>query len=738
MASSSPCPTPARLRLLLDGAPPADHAELADHLGTCETCQRLLDELAGGDPSLLEAAGTPGRDDYSTEAPLRRVLSALVTDSRPTVLFRMPGPVNPAPPRPAVVPARVGGCEVVRLIGRGGMGLVYEAVDPALQRPVAVKVLAPELAGDPVARERFAREARAAAAVHHPNVITIHAVSEADGLPHIVMEYLAGGSLQELVDRRGPPHWTVVARLGAEIASGLAAAHARGLVHRDIKPSNILLQGGGTPGEPGTAKIGDFGLARVADDSRLTRTGLIAGTPMYMSPEQAQSEPLDHRADLFSLGSVLYALCTGHDPFPGGTPVVVLRQVCEMTPRRVRKLNPAIPPWLAAVVERLQAKKPADRFPSAVDVAELLRYNLGHPDDPRPVPRRPAGRPLRTRYAAAALALLAGVLLAVGLLPGGRSYRDGGHEAGARGEAHLPPARATLRGHTGPVWSIGFSRDGRTVVTGSDDTSLRFWDAATGREQAVLSGHRGGVFAAAFAHTGKFLVSGSGDGTVRLWDVDTRKETAALTHGSGNVRRVAVSPDDRTVAVGSNTQDVELWDLVTRRLRQSLPGHHGTILAVAFSADGTTLATGDARGDIRLWDPATGRERAGFPGDPLGLRALAFSPDRQTLASAGTGDKDVKLWRVVTRERFATLPGNEGGHLCLTFSPDGSLLAAGSRAGAVTIWDVASGSPLTSFPAHQGAVLAVSFSPDGRTLASAGEDRLGRLWDVSAVAGRRS
>src|SRR5262249_43774192 len=241
--------------------------------------------------------------------------------------------------------------------------------DPPLKRWVAIKVLSPGLAGDRVARQRFAREAQAAAAVRHEHVITIHAVSECNGLPFLVMEHVAGGSLQDYLDRPGPPDWREIARLGEGIAAGLGGAPGRGLAHRDIKPSNILLDTDGPHAGLGTSKISDFGVARVADEVRLTQTGIVPGTPMYMAPEQALCEPLDHRADLFSLGSVLYALCTGHEPFAGGSPMAVLRQVCEATPRPIRELNPAIPPWLAATVERLHAKRPADRFASAPALA---------------------------------------------------------------------------------------------------------------------------------------------------------------------------------------------------------------------------------------------------------------------------------------------------------------------------------------------------------------------------------
>jgi eukaryotic-like serine/threonine-protein kinase len=733
MSVSSSCPPASRLRQLLSGHA-ADEAELTTHLDWCETCRQKLEAFAG-DSSLLDAAQRSG-DSYMDEVSLRRVLHVLAGDRDLTTIHRPRDEMSRStlPARLPEMPHQLGGCEVTRVLGQGGMGLVYQAFDPALKRWVAIKVLSPHLSGESLARLRFAREAQAAAAVCHENVITIHAVSEINGLPYFVMEYLSGGSLQDILDRHGRLTWQVVARIGAEVASGLAAAHDRGLIHRDIKPSNVLLQATDDARTPGIAKIGDFGLARVADDSRLTRTGQIAGTPMYMSPEQSLGEPLDHRADLFSLGSVLYSLCTGRDPFPGGTPVVVLRQVCELTPTPVRRVNPDIPVWLAAVVERLQAKRPADRLSSAAEVADILRFNLKHPESPRMVPPpRASGRMHRHKHRLLVGAALACLLLPGGLMLSGSAFRDTAPATSqpAADLAHRVSRRATLQGHNGPVWSVSFSPDGRILATGSDDTTLRFWDVATGSELAVLSGHRSAVFAAAFAHSGEFLASGSGDGTIRIWDVATRKERTTLPHGAGSVRRIAISPDDKTVAVGSNTRDVELWDLKDRTIRQSLTGHHGTILAIAFAADGKTLATGDARGNIRFWDPTTGAEREGFAGDQLSLRALAFSPDRQTLASAG--GKDVKLWRVATRQRFATLSGLENGLVCLAFSTDGAYVAAGSREGNVTIWDVRSTRVRASFEAHRGLVYSLAFGPDGRTLASVGEDGMGRLWDLGSL-----
>ena len=209
---------------------------------------------------------------------------------------------------------RLGGYEISGVVGAGGMGVVLKAIDKSLDRTVAIKVLAPHLAASGAARKRFAREAKAAAAVLHPNVIAIHSVSNDEALPYLVMPYLRGTSLQKRLDEEGPLSLHEILRIGSQIAAGLAAAHAQGLVHRDIKPANILLEQGVE-----RVAITDFGLARAVDDATITHSGVIAGTPQYMSPEQARGEPVDGRSDLFSLGSVLYSICTGRPPFRAET-----------------------------------------------------------------------------------------------------------------------------------------------------------------------------------------------------------------------------------------------------------------------------------------------------------------------------------------------------------------------------------------------------------------------------------
>jgi serine/threonine protein kinase len=266
---------------------------------------------------------------------------------------------------------RLGHYEVLEVVGKGGMGIVLRAFDEKLHRVVAIKVLAPEFARDNSARQRFVREARAAAAVTHDNVIAIHGVENDGPIPYLIMQFIEGRTLQEKLDRTGPLPVKDILRLGIQIADGLAAAHRHGLVHRDVKPANILLENGIE-----RVKITDFGLARTVDDASVTQSGFIVGTPEYMSPEQANGKKVDSRSDLFSLGSVLYTLCAGRPPFHADTSFAVMKRVCDESPKPMRGINPDIPEWLEATIARLHSKSPSARFATARDVADLLSRGL--------------------------------------------------------------------------------------------------------------------------------------------------------------------------------------------------------------------------------------------------------------------------------------------------------------------------------------------------------------------------
>jgi Protein kinase domain/Disaggregatase related repeat len=301
---------------------------------------------------------------------------------------------------------RLGHHDVLEVLGRGGFGIVVRAFDETLHRVVAIKVLSPQLAATSPARKRFLREARASARVRHRNVVQIHAVEEKP-LPYLVMEFIPGMTLQQRLDQSGPLDIPDILRIGGQIARGLAAAHEQGLIHRDIKPGNILLESGIDQ----NVKITDFGLARTADDASISQSGLIAGTPLFMAPEQAKGEPLDSRADLFSLGSVLYTMASGRPPFRAATPLAVLKRVAEDTPRPIRQIIPEVPPWLCDIISRLHAKDPAQRFQTAAEVAALLEQHLAHILQPSLVaqPMIEQAPRQQTRYWVAGLAV-AGVL----------------------------------------------------------------------------------------------------------------------------------------------------------------------------------------------------------------------------------------------------------------------------------------------------------------------------------------
>jgi serine/threonine protein kinase len=285
------------------------------------------------------------------------------------------GPVDAFPflapsPEPGSL-GRLDHYEILEVVGRGGMGVVLRARDSKLLRVVAIKVLAAPLAVSGSARQRFVREARAAAAVRDDHVIAIHAVEDQGPVPYLVMEFIDGCTLEALIRRGGPLEVKQILRIGVQAASGLAAAHKQGLIHRDVKPANILLENGVQ-----RVKLTDFGLARAVDDASMSESGLIAGTPLYMAPEQATGAPVGPRADLFSLGSVLYEMCVGRPAFRAPTTVAVIKRVCHETPRPIREANPDIPEPLCRLIDRLQAKTPAERPASAAEVADQLATML--------------------------------------------------------------------------------------------------------------------------------------------------------------------------------------------------------------------------------------------------------------------------------------------------------------------------------------------------------------------------
>ncbi|HFD38551.1 MAG TPA: serine/threonine protein kinase [Anaerolineae bacterium] len=290
---------------------------------------------------------------------------------------------------PNLVGSRLGKYEIRAEIGRGGMGTVYLGYDPLLDRKVAVKVLAPHLAWESDFVERFLREARSAARLRHPSIVTIYDVGHEGNWYFLVMEYLAGPTLAQLIARQGPMSSSRALPILRQLADALDYAHRQGLIHRDVKPGNVIIS------DEGQATLTDFGVARAAQETRLTATGSVVGTPRYMSPEQARGDALDHRSDLYSLGVVAYEMLTGQVPFTATTPHAVLHKLIYEAPPPVRSRRPDLPPAIEPVMARALAKAPESRYQTGRELVQALEQALAAPAS-APPESRPAPPPTVT------------------------------------------------------------------------------------------------------------------------------------------------------------------------------------------------------------------------------------------------------------------------------------------------------------------------------------------------------
>jgi serine/threonine protein kinase/WD40 repeat protein len=673
---------------------------------------------------------------------------------------------------------RLGHYVVQEVIGRGGMGVVFRAFDEKLHRVVAIKVMAAPLAINATARKRFVREAQAAAAIRNEHVIDIHAVDEANALPYLAMEYVAGVSLQERLDRSGPLELKEVLRIGMQTAAGLAAAHAQGVIHRDVKPANILLENGVE-----RVRLTDFGLARAVDDASLTQSGVVAGTPQYMSPEQAEGKAVDHRSDLFSLGSVLYAMCTGRAPFRASGSMAVLKRVCEETPTPIRETNPEIPDWLVAIIDRLHAKNPAERFQSAAEVAELLGRHLAqvqHPsvaqlpatDSPVSGGREPPdsagssggfGPPLakhrRWAIAAAVVLCLLGCL-SLTEATGVTNLRatviriftpDGTLVV----ETDDPAVKVTVEGDGGLVitgagleeirlrpgsYRVQADRDGKPVkldrdlVTiskgGKEVVKVRLVGEAPtrlsmGREVRRFPGHTSNVWKLAISADDRRALSGSSDASLRWWEVSTGRQLRLFEGVTSSVIDLALSGDGRRVLTGSSDKLMRLWDADGSKELLRFKGHTDQVIGVALSPDGQRALSGSHDKTMRLWNVQTGKELHRFEGYTGSVKSVAFSPDGRLALSAG---KDgMWLWEIETGKKLRKFPG---GHWSAVFSPNGRRILSGDFARVLQVWDVQTGAEVFRLEGHSDTITEVAISPDGRRALSSSSDRTVRLWDL--------
>ena len=727
-------------RLMLGTLPEPQAASLEEHLTWCARCGDVVDTLTAVD-ALVETMRAQAALPPQTEGEqIQRLIDALTTLwPAGTALSGAPGaPLEVcsvlAPPQQPGELGRLGPYRVLGVLGAGGMGVVFHGEDTVLYRPAALKTLRPEAAAVPALRQRFLREMRAAAALSHDHIVPVYHVGEEAGVPFLAMPLLQGETLEERLQREGKLPLAEVLRIGREIAAGLAAAHERGLVHRDIKPANIWLEAGvGSAG--GRARILDFGLARdAADAAPLTRSGAIAGTPGYLAPEQARAEPVDGRADLFSLGCVLYRMATGQSPFRTEHLLAYLRSQELDEPRPPRELEPSLPPALDGLIRRLLAKDPAGRPTSATAVAEALRaIEQGDVTDREgPAPASARG-PLRYLPLILIAALGVGGTAFLGqqliILPQDRPGRTPPMPPPPQPEPLASPLASPLatpldrlrRADIPAAERLPGQPDELVAVFGTH--AWRSWLGGRGFEDPWST-----TVNLLFAPDGKQVIAldrygafslypgyrdPNGD-TVRTWDAATGQELHRFTLRDAG--RMWLLPEIRAVGLfvgDAAAWTLKLWDIDTGKEKLSLLKDQLPPASFAASPDGKLILGGQGT-RLRLWDAATGKEQPSLPAPAppapparLGeVGAAAFSPDSKLLAllygEVGGGPRPrrsatLKVYDMTTRTEVggAHVEGILF-HSRPVFTPDSKAILVGRMENgkvddtlSVRLWDVA-------------------------------------------------
>jgi len=688
-------------------------------------------------------------------------------DLRPEADAFVAGAPPPAKTNRAV-PA-IDGYEILGELGRGGMGVVYHARQVRLNRPCVLKMILAGAHAGVEGTSRFLAEAEAVARLQHPNVVQIHHIGEADGLPYFELEYVEGGSLDRKLD--GTP-WPVrrAVELIESLAHGVAEAHRQGIVHRDLKPGNVLLADDGAP------KVADFGLAKsLTQGSGLTRSDSIMGSPGYMSPEQAdgKAKEVGPLADVYALGAILYELLTGRPPFRGATALETLEQVKAAEPVPPRRLVPGLPRDAETIALKCLQKEPGRRYDSAAALGEdLRRFRAGEPIVARPIPPwERAVKWARRRPAIATLVVAVHLLLASLLGLGLWSYAEINRslakaerlaetEARANARAQEQTAVANRRAED-LAWGDYINRVNRAYREVQDDNVALAEDLLHGcrpehrgwewhyvnrlchPERLSVDVPAGSIVAIAFSPDGRLIATGSGGhssrvmggSNIELWDRETGRRRPTLPSTENLIWSLAFSPDGTKLAVGGSRPQIEVRDSKTgealwTKHEPQLP----QAMSVAFSPDGKSLAVGFGEYSqlrvfqVKLYEVATGREMETFAGPKGGVNDLAFHRDGRHLAVAGSDV--VEVWDVVAHKKVRELRGHSKWVYGVGFSPDGKWLATGGWDRTIKLWDAATGEERLTIFGHKGFVLDLSFSPDSRSIASTSEDRSVRLWEV--------
>jgi eukaryotic-like serine/threonine-protein kinase len=702
----------------------------------------------------------------------------------------------------------LGDFRLLREIGRGGMGIVYEAEQVSLGRRMALKVLPLFDALDPRQLVRFHNESRAAASLKHPNIVGVHSIGFERGLHYYAMDYIDGRTLATVIAQRQATsdaganeteeYVRTVARWGIQAADGLDHAHTLGIVHRDIKPSNLMVDA------LDHLWITDFGLAMGDTITGPTMSGDLLGTLRYMSPEQAsgQRQVLDSRTDIYSLGATLYELVTLQPAFPTENRQELLRHITDTDPSPPHHLNQSVPRDLETIILKAMGKEPAARYSSARALADDLRRFLD--DQPiaaqRPTLRERAGKWLRRHRAlawgATALLIVTTLLSLTGVLLVARERREAirQRDEAQRQREEVRRRETSLRQHLNVAnihwawraWSSGKLDQATEYLAqqqpgpGEEDTRSFAWYylwRLCHNPCTVLAGHTGAVYSLAFSPDGKTLVSGGIDHKVVHWDAATLQERTRWEDFPDDINCIRFSADGRLIATAGEEKRVRIWDAQSGQLVQSWTDFVLPVAAVFFTPDGTQLLATEVEWTengafTSLWDVATGERKTRFPGarllamSPDGQTALldqglwhwsaeaernaplslgpalspgpyagVFLPDGTTVATGGFGHPIV-VQKMPGRELITTLYGHTGRVRALAVSPRDTLLASGSDDGVVFLWDTLSWDLQRVFRNVGERVWAVTFSPDDSQLAAGCSDGTIRIWDTAAVRAR--